>query len=1724
MKSINFYFLLLLLIVIAMFTCYDANPIEQGPLITPYDSWVIIPGGSVLYYECEFASGIEFTGGYQLSDGTITLGPYTIPEGENILFEPGTIFLGDVYIPPGTVLCYDFVLPGGRVLRNERPTNMPSSDGEEWGVIIPSGKNLPDQDNSFSYVPGGTILSGSDILIREDIVFPINTTFSNGWEMPSPNAVAGEPDNMDADRGDIEDSSSDPAAQGSNPQGTIPPNSFPATITERVTIPAGSLFLGSGILDQKQIMQLPVQLTGAVMVRKEYRVPAPGLAVPRGSFLPAGAVIPAGAVLQGRTVFPAGTIFKQGYVDSNGNYNTPSTISSDLELQRGAVLVGETVIPFITPDSHPEGIPDQIYIPAGTALDAGGVDIITALPGLVMAQSSSYDYGESLPSGTIIFGTTSSEGDSLTLPAGTVLYGGYKKGDEITQPLTLEYELTLDFTNGDQLYGGVMLTNVYSLHDITTTDIYTLVPGFRMDREMEIRTPGLHVIAGSAIPSSVLIPEGAAQRKTSDFPENTVFTRGYIGAADPADASGYTQPAIVGASGISLSANNTVIGEVFVPASNSLSGNGIYLAGGTLLESSTLTIQSAPPVVIPAVNGGNTFSNQESLAEGSALMGYFIILNSDITFPEGTRFPSGYILADAEGNLSEIVQPTEITSNLVLPTGSVLPGGAILPAGDGDPLSADVVLNLDGATIPGAIRIDDTTTTTYIMRTPGMQVPANTYIANGANLPAGAAFLTAGELPLGTVFNNGLLTAGGTFTETPATPFTVSAGDMLPDYAKVQADTALAASLYIPAGTDFTSASVPAPVDIAAIVPRNYTLDATFTGEGRLPQSTLLSGSDLTLTTGITFPTGTVFYGGYMQDDGTIIQPTTLTADTTLNIGAQIFSGALLPSGSEEIMPDEFVGSVIVDASTSVPLPGMELPIGSYLLTTADWEAGATALIDCYLPSGTETGSGYLLNDPNTYTYDTTTPIAADTAFPAGSSSISELRLPDLGAGSPVGMDSLFLPGETVFGNTGGLSSDPAGTIIVQEKLIEVLGGAPYNNITIPQYSRFLGYNQSLANNITFPQGTVFSNGFIRQDGTRVDGSTATSLASSGTLTLNTGDILLGTADLVANEMAIATTITLAGALVLDSGVTQGTGNLILPEYTKCLSGISDADLDLNGTAETTVSAGDVIPAGQSWGVLAGQQYCVPLATFVGTPVAYAKYSSATVEYQTSASISTEVRYSTTQGFDYTNPAEYSAVSDGPATNFETQLTGLSSNTRYFYVVVITGGCPVYTAENVFLTTDPCAGEFELVATAGTDLTTWDGGFGHATTLLDVVLEDFTATDYLIFGSQKLTDNAPDMYESSNFFDIVNVDIPKPSNDMRQVTAVGAAIFSGTIYLYTAYTPTSTKGFLLSRDDSGDDDLDTYLFDEQTLITTCINNAYNCDGFGSNDAREINEMIGGTNFLYVAIGNARNSASTGGNFGKVFLADNNAPGGDGPGGCADFTDSTSGVNAGAGALRDTGGNEVLGTSIDSIEQFNDGTGRLWIGTYNSTGGELFYGPDDGSPTKAELDNNLQSWTPPGTFSTDNVSIEALDEANGYLYLGTENTNGAQLWRCNSSCDTGSNWEMVFDFSTEDVNNTSINWIVYNNPTLYFGTHNPSNGAEVWESNTGESGTWSLVTSVSCDGDGGFGETVYTTSPSAISVDLGGGENVIYVTFQRYGLHTDVSPVAGDDARLYRNVE
>jgi len=93
---------------------------------------------------------------------------------------------------------------------------------------------------------------------------------------------------------------------------------------------------------------------------------------------------------------------------------------------------------------------------------------------------------------------------------------------------------------------------------------------------------------------------------------------------------------------------------------------------------------------------------------------------------------------------------------------------------------------------------------------------------------------------------------------------------------------------------------------------------------------------------------------------------------------------------------------------------------------------------------------------------------------------------------------------------------------------------------------------------------------------------------------------------------------------------------------------------------------------------------------------------------------------------------------------------------------------------------------------------------------------------------------------------------------------------------------------------------------------------------------------------------------------------------------------------------------------------------------------------------------------------------------GYIYIGTANTYGAQVWRCKD----GLTWERVLDFGggaqfggLNDPANARVSALKVNLNYLYAGTTNPSTGGEAWRSADGV--TWDQF------GSDGFGSASYT---------------------------------------------
>lgn len=104
----------------------------------------------------------------------------------------------------------------------------------------------------------------------------------------------------------------------------------------------------------------------------------------------------------------------------------------------------------------------------------------------------------------------------------------------------------------------------------------------------------------------------------------------------------------------------------------------------------------------------------------------------------------------------------------------------------------------------------------------------------------------------------------------------------------------------------------------------------------------------------------------------------------------------------------------------------------------------------------------------------------------------------------------------------------------------------------------------------------------------------------------------------------------------------------------------------------------------------------------------------------------------------------------------------------------------------------------------------------------------------------------------------------------------------------------------------------------------------------------------------------------------------------------------------------------------------------------------------------------------------NTAVTAMAVFKGYIYIGTNNASGAQVWRSGD----GLTWRKVIDFADEDSAVTRATSLQVNGNFLYAGMRNTTDGAEAWRTPDGV--TWTQF------GTDGFGAASYTDISSMTS--------------------------------------
>lgn len=92
-----------------------------------------------------------------------------------------------------------------------------------------------------------------------------------------------------------------------------------------------------------------------------------------------------------------------------------------------------------------------------------------------------------------------------------------------------------------------------------------------------------------------------------------------------------------------------------------------------------------------------------------------------------------------------------------------------------------------------------------------------------------------------------------------------------------------------------------------------------------------------------------------------------------------------------------------------------------------------------------------------------------------------------------------------------------------------------------------------------------------------------------------------------------------------------------------------------------------------------------------------------------------------------------------------------------------------------------------------------------------------------------------------------------------------------------------------------------------------------------------------------------------------------------------------------------------------------------------------------------------------TWPISNVDVTDMVEHNGRLYVGTYNDAGGELWRTD-----GVTWEQVVTGGFGETANVELKNLAVFSHTLYVATDNSTGAPQVWRSTSGDAGSWSKV--------------------------------------------------------------
>ena len=187
-----------------------------------------------------------------------------------------------------------------------------------------------------------------------------------------------------------------------------------------------------------------------------------------------------------------------------------------------------------------------------------------------------------------------------------------------------------------------------------------------------------------------------------------------------------------------------------------------------------------------------------------------------------------------------------------------------------------------------------------------------------------------------------------------------------------------------------------------------------------------------------------------------------------------------------------------------------------------------------------------------------------------------------------------------------------------------------------------------------------------------------------------------------------------------------------------------------------------------------------------------------------------------------------------------------------------------------------------------------------------------------------------------------------------------------------------------------------------------------------------------------------------------------------------FLSSTDTAMAGSMIQEVSGGFGVAGNQIASSMVVY--SGRIYVGTNNGAHGCEIWASDGSGWTQVIGGGAPGSSTAPGFGNPNNITTSEMAVFGDYLYAGTHNNNGCQIWRYDRSTWTEVVGQGAAGSSTapgfgNPSNRVARSMAVFSSQ-LYAGTWKPGSGCEVWR--TADGTTWTPVVGAAAAMAAGFG--------------------------------------------------